>query len=438
MWKLLALLCLAAVNMHAAATEIRDTAYTAFNGVLFSGKLTITGPDMTTVDDRTVHRWEQAYTITNGAISLDLEPNDTATPAGTSYLVRFTPAKGAAWTERWIIPTNVSPLKVHQVRVQTVPLPSLTIQPAQISPIGAAKGDLIGFGTSWGPLSGGTNGQVLAKDATAARGLAWVAPDSGPPGPAGPAGANGAAGAQGPPGVVAATPPITYDGDTDTVACPTCSVSGHGHTAAGDATGDLGTTVVNRLSGADSSYVKGWVKSGSGPTFSYMDIRPPSTADINTIRFYNADGTVGLPYIEWMNGAPAALYGFSLAGVPPSQPSTYARQYQGASIPTTDACPDCSTGLALISYWLATDRTGTSGTVSLTINWSNYRYYGGGKARTFTTSTVDLTSYDGDIAGSFVVYTDAPTHPITFSTTATNLGGQAKYAVHVGVTYLTF
>jgi len=93
-----------------------------------------------TADGHTVHRWEQAYTIASGAISLDLEPNDTATPAGTSYLVRFTPANGVAWTERWIIPTSASPLKVHQVRVQTVPSPSLTVQPSQILGGGASDG----------------------------------------------------------------------------------------------------------------------------------------------------------------------------------------------------------------------------------------------------------------------------------------------------------
>ena len=206
MWKPLVILCLAALNMLAAATESRDTIYTGFSGVLFAGRMTIDSPAMTTGDGRTVQRWQRTYTITAGGISVDLEPNSTATPAGTSYYVVYRPTSGLAWSERWVVTVSASPLKVSEVRVATAPVPTVMFQPSQISSIGAAKGDLLGFGTSWGLFSGGTDGQVLAKDSTQSRGLLWVDPDSGPPGPAGPAGANGAAGAQGPPGVVAATP----------------------------------------------------------------------------------------------------------------------------------------------------------------------------------------------------------------------------------------
>ena len=37
-------------------TQIRDTAYTGVSGTLFSGKVLISAPDMTTADGRTVLR----------------------------------------------------------------------------------------------------------------------------------------------------------------------------------------------------------------------------------------------------------------------------------------------------------------------------------------------------------------------------------------------
>lgn len=69
---------------------------------------------MTTADGRTIHRSEQTFTISNGEISLDLEPNETATPAGTACLVIYRPKAGqACWSERWVVP--VSEIPVNQV-----------------------------------------------------------------------------------------------------------------------------------------------------------------------------------------------------------------------------------------------------------------------------------------------------------------------------------
>ena len=105
MWRPLAILFLAAVNLQAAATEIRDTIYTGFSGVLFAGRMTIDSPAMTTGDGRTVQRWQRTYTITAGVISVDLEPNSTATPASTSYYVVYRPTSGLARISHRLRPT---------------------------------------------------------------------------------------------------------------------------------------------------------------------------------------------------------------------------------------------------------------------------------------------------------------------------------------------
>lgn len=146
-----------------AAIQIQDTVYTAIDGQLFNGRMTISAPDMTTPDGRTVVRWTKEFTVANGVINVSLEPNDSASPAGTSYAVRFTPAKGPAWTERWIVPTSSTPLKVHQVRVTVAPVPDLTIQPTQIRSGGAAQGQCLAWsGSAWQPADCGATGAVVS------------------------------------------------------------------------------------------------------------------------------------------------------------------------------------------------------------------------------------------------------------------------------------
>ena len=68
-----------------AGTQIQDTGYIGINGALFNGRMTITSPNMTAAKGRTLYRTVQSFLITNGVISVNLGPNDTASPAGTSY-----------------------------------------------------------------------------------------------------------------------------------------------------------------------------------------------------------------------------------------------------------------------------------------------------------------------------------------------------------------
>jgi hypothetical protein len=108
------LLFLIAVSAQ-CQTLIQDTIYAGT--VPFRGRLVIIGPDMTTASGKTVVRSRQEITIDNGSIQVSLEPNDTATPANTFYVVQYFPRQGANWSEQWIVPTSATPLKVHQVRV---------------------------------------------------------------------------------------------------------------------------------------------------------------------------------------------------------------------------------------------------------------------------------------------------------------------------------
>jgi hypothetical protein len=99
-----------------AQTQIRDTLYTG-TGATFQGRIVVISPDMRTPSGRTVVRARTELHVSNGVVAIDLEPNDTAHPAGTHYVVQYFPRSGPSWSEHWVIPTSSAPLKVHEVRI---------------------------------------------------------------------------------------------------------------------------------------------------------------------------------------------------------------------------------------------------------------------------------------------------------------------------------
>jgi len=99
-----------------AQTQIRDTIYSGA-GATFQGRIVVISPDMRTQSGRTIVRSRQEFDITNGVVSIDLEPNDTASPPETYYIVQYFPRRGQSWSEQWIIPTSAVPLRVHEVRI---------------------------------------------------------------------------------------------------------------------------------------------------------------------------------------------------------------------------------------------------------------------------------------------------------------------------------
>jgi len=126
-----------------AQTQIRDTLYTA-TGATFQGRIVVISPDMRTPSGRTVVRARTELHVSNGVIAIDLEPNDTASPPDTHYVVQYVPRSGPSWSEHWVIPTSSAPLKVHEVRIigglgppmQRVP----NFADAEV-PVGAIDGD---------------------------------------------------------------------------------------------------------------------------------------------------------------------------------------------------------------------------------------------------------------------------------------------------------
>lgn len=117
----------------AARTQITDTLFGA-NGVRFNGTILIRWPSLQTATGATIVQFSQTITVSNGGLSISLEPNDSATPSGTYYTVTLRASDGTQWTENWIVPTSGTALKLTDVRT-TPPLPPLSLP---------ASGDLCG------------------------------------------------------------------------------------------------------------------------------------------------------------------------------------------------------------------------------------------------------------------------------------------------------
>lgn len=167
----LTLALLLAASGYAATTTITDTVYDV-DGSLANGSLVArlsqacTGPSK-----RFVARTGKRVRIVAGALSIDLERNDTCTPANTTYSVKFTLRHGK-WEETWSIEAS-GPLARADVITDTTVGPSTSVRIAQLSG-GTTKGDVIAHnGTIFARLGVGSNGSILFADSTEALGLKW-------------------------------------------------------------------------------------------------------------------------------------------------------------------------------------------------------------------------------------------------------------------------
>ena len=113
-----------------AGTRIQDTVKYP-DGTLASGRAEVTlFTPFFTPGNEPIGAGKQTLTITNGAVDITLEPNDTASPSGTSYAVRFFLTRGT-YLQYWVIPTSATPLKIKDVVITTVPTPALSVALSQ-------------------------------------------------------------------------------------------------------------------------------------------------------------------------------------------------------------------------------------------------------------------------------------------------------------------
>lgn len=162
MLKLSAMLMLSAAAAIAGPTTIAQSKITSGNGQqLATGKITITASAPFLAADGTwVDTTPLTVPVINGAFSTQLEPTDTATPSGVSYLAKWQLDGAAPRTDNWLVITSSSALNLAGVRVNVAPSVSLMFSPGQFIQDGAAIGQaLCWMGSTWGPGScgGGLN-----------------------------------------------------------------------------------------------------------------------------------------------------------------------------------------------------------------------------------------------------------------------------------------
>lgn len=88
-----------------SSTTLVGPVYSAIGPALYTGTITISA-QVKTSGGYAITGIAQQVSIVNGRLSVQLVPNDTAVPAGTSYAVTF--INGDQWT--CIVPTSGSPV----------------------------------------------------------------------------------------------------------------------------------------------------------------------------------------------------------------------------------------------------------------------------------------------------------------------------------------
>lgn len=184
MLRLSALLAGLAVACLAADTTITDTITDAARNPLnctvtiqlFS---TIDAPGSTHIIPNPV-----TVTVTAGVFTVALAPNDTGTPAGTSYLAAYKCVPNVQRkSEIWYVPTTGSVLKIRDVIISTAPTPTALISLRQLAREGASDGQGLCWSESQGKYvpgdcsgGGGSSVQTFTKNFSAA--TSWSIPQS--------------------------------------------------------------------------------------------------------------------------------------------------------------------------------------------------------------------------------------------------------------------
>lgn len=161
MRKFLLGLLLSTVTVFGATNTVSDTLYDASGG-LANGNLVISWSTFTGLDGNQVPAGFKLVRVNAGVFSVVLEPNDTAVPAGTFYVVNYNLVNGARnLQEFWVVPTAPSPAHLTNVRTTPSPTTSFAISLGQLSAGGATNGNCLLFNSAtgqWAPSNTCTGG----------------------------------------------------------------------------------------------------------------------------------------------------------------------------------------------------------------------------------------------------------------------------------------
>lgn len=114
-----------------ARTTISETLYNA-DGTLAAGRIVIAWPAFS-IGACQVPAGQTTVPVTSGAVNVQLYPNTTAAPAGTSYRATYYLKSGRVTTEYWVVPASGSPVSLAAVRTATVPVPNVMFSQSQVT-----------------------------------------------------------------------------------------------------------------------------------------------------------------------------------------------------------------------------------------------------------------------------------------------------------------
>ena len=138
-----ALLSIALIASLRAQTVIQETNVQAPGGVKITNGTIVLTPTVPFVaaDGVRVEMQPQAFPIVGGAVTIPLEPNDTASPANTAYTAQYLFNGGTERrTETWVVPTSATPLRISSVAHSTAPPSTATINWTQMNAAGLPNG----------------------------------------------------------------------------------------------------------------------------------------------------------------------------------------------------------------------------------------------------------------------------------------------------------
>ena len=103
-----------------STTTVQGTVYLA-NGQPGSGTVNVSWPAFTTANNQAVAAGRTTVTIApDGFLSINLAPNQGATPAGLYYTAIYNMSNGTTSTEYWVVPAAAQ-ASLGQVRAQLMP-----------------------------------------------------------------------------------------------------------------------------------------------------------------------------------------------------------------------------------------------------------------------------------------------------------------------------
>lgn len=130
-------------------TQVSDTIYAPAGGRAMQGTVTILpSVPILGVNGASYGRVPDIVSVSKGVFSECLAPNDTATPSGSTYQVRFqhTDKQGSAtWYETWLVPTSGMAVAIGPMRQSISPVSGSQFPAADIT--GGGTGQCVGSPT---------------------------------------------------------------------------------------------------------------------------------------------------------------------------------------------------------------------------------------------------------------------------------------------------